>query len=342
MTIESLPPGRHNHFNLLRLLAACAVIIAHCYGDGADPFSRLTGFELGETAVLGFFAISGYFIFESFERRRSNGSFVMARVLRILPALLVVALISALVVGPIFSELPPNRYFREPSVWLYPLKTVSIYRVMAANLPAVFMHNPKAGDINISLWTLYFEVACYAGLFLAGLAGLLGKRRFPLLIIAYVPAYVVARYGPWAQLRYLAIFSLPFVTGMLLFRYRHAALPKAWLAVSAAAAAIASALFGHPIGELWAVGVACGILWLGFAHAPAFLPFNRLGDFSYGTYIYGFPVQQIVWALVPGIAIWPLIGLTMSAALLCGALSWHVVERPALRVRRSADVKGDS
>lgn len=334
MTIESLPPDRHNHFNLLRLLAASAVIIAHCFDNGADPFSRLTGYDLGLTAVLAFFGISGFFIFQSFEGRTSNVAFLIARCVRILPALAAVSLISAFLIGPIFSELPTSIYFSQKSVWLYPVQTLSIARIMSTHLPQIFMHNPIPGAINGSLWTLYFEVACYIGLFLSGIVGLLARKRLPLLIAVYIAAYLLARNAAKPELEFLAVFSLPFVIGMLVYAYGRARLLRGWIALILVAAALISAGLGHAADALWSIAVAYGILWLGFARAPRLLAFNRLGDFSYGTYIYGFPVQQIVCALLPGIALAPMIGLTLAGAVLCGILSWYMVERPALRLRR--------
>jgi peptidoglycan/LPS O-acetylase OafA/YrhL len=204
---------------------------------------------------------------------------------------------------------------------------------MAARLPEVFVHNPYPDAVNNVLWTLYFEAACYLGLFVSGIAGCLSAKRLPLLLLAYASVYLLARYGPWTKLNYWAVFSLPFVIGMVVYRYGPGQVLKGWIAVMLAVAAFVTAHSGHGVEELWSLAVAYGILWLGFAPAPPLLAYNRLGDFSYGTYIYGFPIQQIFSALLPGVGPAALIGLTLPTALVCGVLSWHFVERPALRLR---------
>jgi peptidoglycan/LPS O-acetylase OafA/YrhL len=153
LSLESLPPSAQpNHFNLIRLVAASAVIVSHSFGLAAnrpDPLQVLTGFDLGTTAVLAFFAISGFFISLSFDRRSSAAAFIVARVTRIVPALLVCSLVTAFIVGPLFTA--SDRYFRETSVWLYPAQVTSIVRIMAAHLPAMFVHNPHPGEVDTSL-----------------------------------------------------------------------------------------------------------------------------------------------------------------------------------------------
>jgi peptidoglycan/LPS O-acetylase OafA/YrhL len=232
MTIESLPQRGHNHFNLLRMAAASAVLVYHAFtlswGDAGHALvSTGIKIDLASAALTTFFAISGFFVFLSFERHRSKREFIAARVARILPGLLVCALLTAFLVGPLFTQLSPSAYFSEASVWLYPLQVVSIAKMMGATLPAMFAANPYPYAVNESLWTIYFEVACYAGLLISGLVGLLGRHRFHWLLASYAPAYCVARYGPWPELVYFAVFSLAFVIGMTIFRYRERGSSKA-------------------------------------------------------------------------------------------------------------------
>lgn len=67
---------------------------------------------------------------------------------------------------------------------------------------------------------------------------------------------------------------------------------------------------------------------------------SRRGDFSYGTYLYGFPIQQIVMALWGASLPFALyVPATMLLALMAGVLSWHLVEQWFLpRSRRQRDV----
>lgn len=339
MSFESLPQGHgENHFNLLRLLAASSVIISHawCIAGGLtafDPLYGFIGFDLGSSAVIAFFAISGYFILLSFQRRQSNAAFIVARITRIIPGLLVVSLISTFIMGALLTTFPLSSYFHSNSTWLYTLQNISIYRIQASTLPGVFAHNPMRGFINGSLWTLFYEVACYIGLFFAGILGFLRGARFVWMLLAWAPVYLAARYGPWTNLNYFAILSLPFLIGMTAYHFRTRGMLRGWAALALLVVAAALGFEHHGVEELWSAAVAYGVLWLGFAEAPALLAYNKVGDFSYGTYIYGFPVGQICAALIPGIGVPLLITLSLPISILCGALSWHVVEKPALELR---------
>jgi len=344
VSFESLPRQREqNHFNLIRMIAASSVILSHSGNlsvswDTPDPLYSLIGIDLGATAVLAFFAISGYFISLSFERRASNSAFLLARVTRIIPALLVVSLVCAFLIGPLFTDHPLRAYFSDKSVWLYPLKNISLVGILyAIGLPGVFMHNPTPNIVNGPLWTLLFEGACYAGLFLVGVLGLLRRERFAVIVLAWAPAYLIIRYGPWPQFRYFAVFSLPFVVGVAFYLFRAAGIRNGRVALALFATAFALVVTGHGVEELWSVAVAYGVLWLGFARAPALQAYNKLGDFSYGTYIWGFPVGQVLAALIPGIGLAAMIALSLPLGVLCGALSWFCVERPALRLKNLAD-----
>jgi peptidoglycan/LPS O-acetylase OafA/YrhL len=100
------------------------------------------------------------------------------------------------------------------------------------------------------------------------------------------------------------------------------------------AVAVGLALNGIRIEELWSAATAYAVLWLGFAPAPRLLGYNRAGDYSYGTYIYGFVIQQMIAALMPDVTPLEMISLSLPLAVLAGALSWYLVERPAIALRR--------
>ncbi|WP_246828223.1 acyltransferase family protein [Rhizobium redzepovicii] len=64
---------------------------------------------------------------------------------------------------------------------------------------------------------------------------------------------------------------------------------------------------------------------------------DRLGDVSYGTYLYGWPVEQVVnHALGQYSAPWTVFALSLPTSLLFGWLSWHLLEKRALRLKRTS------
>ena len=61
---------------------------------------------------------------------------------------------------------------------------------------------------------------------------------------------------------------------------------------------------------------------------------KRLGDMSYGVYIYSFPLQQILIALLPNITPLQLMLLTIVMVLPIAYASWRFIEKPSLSLKR--------
>ena len=61
---------------------------------------------------------------------------------------------------------------------------------------------------------------------------------------------------------------------------------------------------------------------------------KRIGDMSYGTYIYAFPIQQMLIAMIPGVSPWQLTMLTIVAVLPIAFASWHIIEKNALSLKK--------
>lgn len=166
-----------NSFGVLRFAMATLVLISHSYlyaaGTAeAEPLQRWLGRSLGECAVQVFFFLSGVMVAQSFDRSRNIVDFSVARVLRIFPALTVCVLATAFILGPCVANLSPSDYLTSPGLYGYVARTLTLSSG-SAPLPGVFETNAYAGYVNSSLWTLKYEVACYFGLALIGMAGLL-------------------------------------------------------------------------------------------------------------------------------------------------------------------------
>ncbi|MBI5321751.1 acyltransferase family protein, partial [Bradyrhizobium sp.] len=158
-----LEPDRNN-FNLMRLLAASAVVVSHALflhsGLKADEIlSGVTFYNLGDHAVNVFFVLSGLTVAASLARSASTTQFIVARGLRIFPALAVCALLLILV-GAIVTICTPAQFLSDTRVWRYGLKTLLLGSA-SAGLPGVFGENPHPFTMNASIWTLKFEVTCY-------------------------------------------------------------------------------------------------------------------------------------------------------------------------------------
>ena len=329
--------GRDNNFNLLRMIAASAVLVSHAYpltlGPAAsEPLLASTGYKLGTTAVTIFFAVSGFFITKSFDRRKSVPDFILARVARIYPALIVVLTLSALLLGPLFTALTVGAYFSELHTWTYVPRNLLLRHQQWA-LPGVFLGAPGGPAVNGSLWTLFSEVNCYGLVMLAGLLRLTRPAFFlaiPLLAIGLILTVPQSEGGGLAHAA--ATLSFPFAIGAAAYVYRKYVPISGLLALAlVAVAAVCRFTPAYPI--LHALALSYGALWFGFAAIPGLRRYNLFGDYSYGMYIYAFPVEQIVATTLQPTSPWVTIAISFPATLALAVLSWTWIEAPALANR---------
>ena len=328
--------GRDNNFNFLRILAATGVLISHAYpislgAEAAEPLSVFLGdVTLGTVSVMIFFSISGFFITRSFAGRRSLGQFMQARALRLFPALIVVLIVTVLVSGLWLTTAAPNEFWR--AVPEYVLRNVTLFLPLY-NLPGVFGANPYGPAINGSLWTLSYEVLCYLGVVLAGLAGLLTRPRvFAVALLGFAAVYGLDMGHPLhPRIDNLLRLGLPFVIGMAFWVWRRViplSVPVALILLAFAYLARQTAM----IEPILALVLAYAVFVIGYAKTPMLAAYNRLGDYSYGTYVYAFPIQQMLawFGIVDPLAN---IALALPATLCCAILSWHLIEAPAMRLK---------
>ncbi len=341
--LDQLCEGRDNNLNLIRFLAATCVLVSHAFpitlGAGAaEPLEHILGRSLGWVSVAIFFVISGFLITQSFQRSTYLVNWTMARILRIFPGLVVVLLATALIIGPIVSTLSAADYFSSRDTLSYVPRNLSL-AFLQYPLPGIFADNAYPGVINGSLWTLIHEVMCYALVFGLGVMGLFGsKKRSAIALLLLLAAYFGVKYLDAYDIshpRLTAFFrlALPFAIGIALYQWR-SHVPMKWrYSILLGLAAIAT---------YWTIFFAeAFVLWLSYTvFLLAYLPdgfirrFNNLGDYSYGMYIYAFPVQQhIAHYITPQSPIVNII-IAIPITLLLAILSWTFVEKPALDKRR--------
>lgn len=337
--------NRNNHFNLIRFLAAFTVIISHAcpmaLGDGnPDPIRAYIGETVGFAAVQVFFAISGFLITQSFLRRNSLRSYVVARVLRIFPALIIVLLLTVFVLGPLYTAWPLKAYFSQPETYSYLWRNGLLYS-LELNLPSVFNNNPYGPALNTSIWTLFHELVFYIAIAVFGLVGILkSKLAFAAVLALFAAGGIYSIVGNWEDAiphqrwRFLQL-AVPFFAGSAMFVFRdhvRLSLPivLAWISLALLARAATPNFFWL----IFVTGLSYTTILLGFVPKGPLLRFNRLGDYSYGLYIFGFPVQQIVmFHLVEAT---PLQNIIWSTPITLGLAiaSWHLVEKPALGLKK--------
>lgn len=353
------------HFPLvdaLRGFAALTVLvyhfIAHWEWDGFPASGPLAWFRGGWMAVDLFFVVSGFVIgLSAFSRfaqdgTQFRGAFLRSRVVRLLPLHVVTLLAWVLLVEP--------AQWRQPGFW----------PDLAAHLALLHNLSPAwHGSINGPNWSLAAEMQFYLLVALAA-PWLARVRPWRLLVLAVAVAWAW-RWAAHALLipgpldrAYMAQTQLPgmldeFALGLLLARFVRAPAGQAFLARMAADARLRwgllalaglgwSALLALSLRyDYWdvaamAVGFRTGLAaWTGLvllvlcgwpmraaAHWLLRMPLF-LGRVSYGIYLWHLPVLFVLgrYGLAPLQALPVAIGATVGLA----ALSWHLVEQPALR-----------
>ena len=325
-------------FDYLRLVLSFGVLAFHCILITQGRPGELVVWEstwraLPAAILPMFFALSGFLVAGSLTRSSMSG-FVTARVLRIVPALATEVVLSALVLGLCVTTLPIGEYLRSPDLWRYFLNVVGWIHF---KLPGVFAGNPHPDVVNLSLWTVPYELECYLALIVATVIGLVRRSR---LFVAVLLGLHVAVFL-WDALKKGVIgvnesmpprvLVLAFLSGIALYIWRdRLVLSTGRMAL---AAVLTAALLTFPVGAYFvSLPAAYLTVCLGLMNPPKHW-IVKSGDYSYGVYLYAFPIQQTA------IHLWPSLGpieVFLIAAPLCflaATFSWHVIEKPCLALR---------
>ncbi|MCB2425571.1 acyltransferase family protein [Methylophaga pinxianii] len=342
--LSELSSGRENNLSLMRLVGALFVLLGHSFilisgpGGEEDPISELIrpymAFNMGlpGIGVSMFFVISGFLVTKSFLSHKNLLTYLEARILRIVPALFVAVLFCVFIVGLYFTHLETDRYLTAPSTWSYLLKNASLLETQF-RLPGVFTENRWPG-INGSLWTLPIEFRLYLYVAMFGILGFLRSR----VIFNSIVFLLIVMY---------AAFPLDFP---LLIQSQHARLViffiiGAFMLINASKIQLNFSILGVFIcitainyGSAWfdlVFSITFSYLILLIAYHPLLKMHNieRYGDYSYGMYIYAFPVQQSVIALKADVNVYELNLLSFPVIAFLSFLSWHLIEKKSLRLK---------
>ncbi len=337
--------SRANNFDSLRLIFAVLVILSHSFPltqtyNTHEPLSVLTHGQVtfGNISVWAFFVISGFLITQSWQRSPRIIKFLKRRIARIYPGYAVAALLTALIVVPIAAD--PASYV-PVSLQSFVLSTL---RLQIFDTTPVFIHSPLPFTLNGSLWSVPYEFWCYLGVLALGLTGLLRRRWLIVALFFMVLAlHLYMDIKGWTPSGAMLgqIFGYPpfwatvlpfYLAGTIFQIFGGDKLLRRPFIILAAVALIASNFI--PEGLVVTMPICGAYLLMALAYLPSLHPLNlgRFGDFSYGTYLYAFPIQQLLVLRVHGhISPWLLFAEATPLTLIAGALSWHLIERHFLK-----------
>jgi peptidoglycan/LPS O-acetylase OafA/YrhL len=304
--LEQVFDPKNNSFDFIRFFLALLVIFSHTYSLGGFGSAQILGISkesYGGLAVESFFIISGFLIARSWLNRKSLGQFVGSRCLRIFPGFWVCSLVTILLFAPIiyFCENGTlNQYFQnqEANPIAYFTSTF-LLEIKQYSIAGLLKNNPYPSAFNGSLWTLIHEMRCYLMVALLGSFGLLRKKiilvlflfLFVLLNINDVIPGSAERLFPLFQDIHLLILPVYFLSGCLYLLYASKVVFSLRVFLSCTVILLVS-LFCHFYSLVSPLILPYIIFWL--ALKLPFSKFGKYGDFSYGVYLYGFPVQQLL------------------------------------------------
>lgn len=349
-TLATAFDPKNNAIGFLRFFFAAMVVFSHSFplgGFNTEPlwqFSR--GHEhFGTLGVICFFIVSGFLITRSQVSSKSIVVYLWHRFLRIMPGFWACLLVTVVLFAPLahwieHGSLPGFRgaYGNEALAYL---KANWMLDIHLNSIGDLLQRIPFKSAFNGSLWTLGYEFRCYLCVAVLGIFGCTRRLRAITLLITlyFYAAYAFFGASPETLARLLPRFvdgttlklSLYFFAGAVLFLYREYIPVNRWLALAALAAAVCSL----PGDWFRAAGPPC-VTYL-VLYTACRLPvtrFDRQGDFSYGLYLYAFPVQQLLSSATlnrAGFFAYFLCALTISTGF--GMLSYFGVERPALGLK---------
>ncbi|MGH8551172.1 MAG: acyltransferase family protein [Methylococcales bacterium] len=333
--------SRINNITLMRLVAALFVLFGHCYslsngkGGTQDPISELirsfTGFHMGlpGLGVATFFTLSGFLITGSYAHWRSLPGYLESRILRIYPALFV-AVLFCIGIGAFVSELPLWAYLTHPATIRFLWSNGSLIEFWPF-LPQVFVDNPWPNGTNGSLWTLPVEARMYIIVATVGMLGFVATReRFNFAMLILIAGYLLGTHisstlTSLVPLRLALFFLLGAVS------YTNARLIPMRFSLLCIVGIAAAILYRTGCYD-YAFSVFLTYLILLIAYHPRLQvrPIDRIGDLSYGTYLYAFPITQISVKYLGAGRPLLIAAVVISLTLILARLSWVFVEKPAL------------
>ncbi|WP_194710978.1 acyltransferase family protein [Noviherbaspirillum soli] len=343
--LEVPPAHTRNAFDFIRFIAAFGVLYSHSFPlTGLPDHKYFAGLSIGALCVFVFFSISGALVMRSWERSPNLYNFLRNRILRIFPGLFVCLIFSAFLVGPFVSTQPFADYVVSLSPYQYVLSGLIMFTDEHSTIQNVFSLNPYPNTLNGSLWTIRYEVFMY--LVLAVLCVTFRRKTLAIgtmlfvFIVVWFSGKFSGMYDPGEIFWRLHVVGMGgallkiapfFLIGALLARTPR----EGFRPLLAVVGLVVTYFFKHSdygIAMLWAA-LPYAVLTAAYHLPKIFNRFGKYGDFSYGIYLYAFPVQQtLTWCGIT--VVWQHVVLSTFITLLLAVLSWKLIESPVLQIKQ--------
>jgi len=336
---------RKNSYDVIRLLAAASVVFSHSFAVTGHMQPKIGVANLGTVGVWVFFILSGYLISKSWDQYPRFNIFFAKRALRIFPALIVSTLATIAAVGLFFTTVPFMQFLFDQETWTY-LNNILLYNTQYT-LPGAFDTNILPRGINGSLWTLAYEFTMYLTVAVIGVLKLYKKiPPIAFWIVLFLLSLAMVIFGReifslsvfYLMLNELIPLALMFFSGILMSKHES----KIKLKVSYGVVSLAyfvglSYAFPSAVSLFAATFLAYALFSLG--SSPKFSWVGKLGDFSYGLYIFSFPIQQMIASVTHTTNAYKMFALSFALTLIVAIGSWYLVESKALQLKSKINPK---
>jgi peptidoglycan/LPS O-acetylase OafA/YrhL len=315
------------------------VVLSHSFALVGAKEPLIGGNTFGGTGVWIFFILSGFLIATSWDQYPRLNVFLAKRALRIFPGLAVAVLLTIVVCGLFYTSLGLIDYATNTSTITY-INNILLYNTQFA-LPGVFTDNPFPRSVNGSLWTLAYEFTMYLTIAAIGVLKIYKKVSISKIWIGLIILQIIVLLiGPerldfsvfYIRFDRIVTLSLMFMTGVLFYKLGKKIPIKISYGV---AALVLYVLIVTIVPDVTQIAAATLLAYAIFAlgSSPLFSPFGKYGDFSYGIYIYSFPIQQMIAASILPTSPYLMFAMSLPISVALGAASWWLIESRALKLK---------
>src|SRR5450432_2520785 len=365
-TIHIENTGHKNNFDFVRFLLAVSVIFTHGFvvytgKIDTEPFWRFSRHQvgLGTISLNFFFVISGYLVLQSWTYSKGVFDFLKKRVLRIYPGFIIVCILCAFIFAPLGNGTLQNPISDIFSYWKkinLHLLFYNMLQLLPPELPDTLVHSPCPNDINTSIWTIWYEFICYLVILVTGSMMFYKKHLVPLVLFLLVLGLNIYHFRIYQMYNEegsinlifpflsqdanekvinLEHFLLFFLSGSCFYFYRKYIPKNNPLIILCAIILIITFRWVRVLELCQAIFGTYLLLCFVYNSKIKLNDFAKRGDFSYGIYLYGWPVQQLVFLyfgsrLDIGAAIIVSLFLVFPFAF----FSWFAIEKPCLSLKK--------